>query len=522
MLCVTGKESSVELLQLRLDRVFAEGRERGLTALGETTGTPPSLLQEVRLDALTPPLEGVWALLRRHGPRVLVCCRPVREGGSFIGGEADRLRLLERAAECGVAYLDVEADCTDTTLQALAQLGSGTRLVISAHHFAGLPADLERRFKALAERGLGDVLKLAVSVDDVMDLPRLEALAQRAARPTLLLGMGPAGLLSRCRYPAFGAPWTYVSANDDGGTAPGQLSFAQALELGLPRSATAPFLAVVGGPQVLSSPGPRTYNRLFRRRGWPWSYLPIITSQPQQAFALLRAHGAIGVAVTMPHKDAALSFAGAGADLRAQQARAVNSLRFKGSAVEATNTDLTGVREPLQAVLGRASFPPGPRRALVLGAGGAARAAAVACRALGLEVTVSARREAQGRALLEAGERFVAWDDRASVAATVLINATPLTGASASPWPATERIGASVVFDLALGAEPPALFQQARSAGAEVLTPQAMWLAQGAEQMSWITGEAVTVAELSDCSGHRRADATGRRDARRGGDHDRR
>ncbi|MBK8480693.1 MAG: type I 3-dehydroquinate dehydratase [Proteobacteria bacterium] len=522
MLCVTGKEGSVELLQLRLDRVFATGRERGLAALGEATGAPPSLLQEVRLDALTPPLEGVWALLRRHAPRLLVCCRPAREGGSFIGSEADRLQLLERAAECGVAYLDLEADCSDGTLQALAQRSSRTRLVISAHHFAGLPADLERRFAALAERGVGDVLKLAVSVDDVMDLPRLAALAKRAQRPTLLLGMGPAGLLSRCRYPAFGAPWTYVSANDDGGTAPGQLTFDQALQLGLPQSATAPFLAVVGGPQVVNSPGPLAYNRLFRRRGWPWSYLPIITAQPQQAFALLRAQGAIGVAVTMPHKDAAMTFAGAGADLRAQQARAVNSLRFKGDAVEATNTDITGVREPLQALLARAPSPPGRPLALVLGAGGAGRAAALACRALGLEVTVSARREAQARALLEPGERFVAWDERASVAATVLINATPLTGSSASPWPATERIGARVVFDLALGTEPPALLQQARSAGAEVLAPQEMWLAQGAEQMSWFTGEAITVDELRDCSGHRRADATGRRDARRGGDDARR
>ena len=517
MLCVTGRESSVELLQLRLDHVFSTARAHGLAVLGDAGATSAGLLQEVRLDALTPPIEGVWALLRRHAARLVVCCRPAREGGSFIGDEAERLRLLERVADCGVAYLDVEADGADSTLRALAQRQGQGRLVLSEHHFGGLPADLERRFAALAQRGVGDVLKLAVSVDDAAALGRLQALRQHAAQPTLLIGMGPAGLLSRCRYPAFGAPWTYVSANDDGGTAPGQLSFEQALQLGLPRSATAPFLAVVGGAQVASSPGPTVYNRLFRRRNWPWSYLPVITQQPLQAFELLRAHGALGVAVTMPHKAAALRYAGPGADAKALQAQAANSLRFGTDGVQATNTDITGVREPLRALLSGKALPPARRRALVLGAGGAARAAALACRELGLIVAVSARREAAGRALLAAGEDFVPWEERTGDAAAVLINATSLTGSDCSPWPSAAPLSKEVVFDLALGTEPPALLKQARAEGIAVIVPHEMWLAQGAEQLSWISGEDVTLEQLRACSGHRQADERESRQAPRGG-----
>lgn len=522
MLCVTGKETSVELLQLRLDHVFATARAQELPTLGDTTGRPAALLQEVRLDALTPPVDRVWALLRRHAPRLLVCCRPAREGGSFIGNETERLRLLEQAAACGVAYLDVEADCADSTLRGLARISANTRLVLSEHHFAGIPADLERRFAALANRGVGEVLKLAATVEDAAALVRLEALRRHATLPTLLVGMGPAGLLSRCRYPAFGAPWTYVGADADSHTAPGQLSLEQALQLGLPASATLPFLAVVGGPQVTASPGPTVYNRLFRRRGWPWSYFPVITAQPQQAFELLRAHGALGLAVTMPHKAAALAYAGAGADRRAQQAQAANSLRFGAAGVEATNSDITGVREPLRALLARTSPPAGGTRALVLGAGGAARAAALACRALDLKVAVSARREQPARALLRPDEDFVAWEDRAQDPATVLINATPLTGGDATPWPTGQPLRKAVVFELALGTEPSALLAQSRAEGAAGIAPQEMWLAQGAEQMSWITGEPVTVDELRDCSGYQRADATQGRQARRGGEDGRR
>ena len=79
--------------------------------------------------------------------------------------------------------------------------------------------------------------------------------------------MGLAGLLSRCRYPAFGSPWTYVKADEQAGTAPGQLTLAQAREMGLPQTAEQPFFALVGGPQVQHSMGPVVYNRLFRATG---------------------------------------------------------------------------------------------------------------------------------------------------------------------------------------------------------------------------------------------------------------
>ena len=194
-----------------------------------------------------------------------------------MGAEQERLSLLERMVRGGVAYVDVEADCGDAEIARITAAGSA-RLVLSMHDFTGVPADLEQRIAAMSGRG-ADVLKAAVAVDDAIDLDCLLTLRANLRQPTVLIGMGLAGLLSRCRYPAFGSPWTYVKAGEEEGTAPGQLTLVQAREMGLPQTTEQPFFALVGGPQVQHSMGPVVYNRLFRATGKPWSYLPVNTSR---------------------------------------------------------------------------------------------------------------------------------------------------------------------------------------------------------------------------------------------------
>ena len=210
MLCLTGNESSVAQLAQRLEHHADDG----------------DLLHEVRLDALQEPVDGVFGLLERFGSRLVACCRPEREGGHYVGAEQARLFLLERIVRAGAAYVDVEADCADAEIARIKAAGSA-RLVLSIHDFTGVPADLEQRIWSMSTRG-AHVLKAAVTVDDAIDLDRLLTLRANARQPTLLIGMGLAGLLSRCRYPAFGSPWTYVKADDQAGTAPGQLTLAQA------------------------------------------------------------------------------------------------------------------------------------------------------------------------------------------------------------------------------------------------------------------------------------------------------
>lgn len=489
MLCVTGNEDTIDALARRIARAEAHPRRE-------------VLLQEVRIDALGDgALEPLFALLARTPARVIVCNRPVRQGGAFDGPEADRIRLLARAGACGVAYVDLEADCGAAALDAVraaiaesARDGRRGQLMLSSHDFAGVPADLDVQVDRMAARQ-PDLIKVAVAVDDAIQLDALRGQHRRAGRPVLAIGMGLAGLVSRARYPAFGAPWTYVKADEQSGTAPGQLSLAQALEMGLPESATAPFLALVGGPQVQYSKGPLVYNRLFRRRGRPWSYLPVSTAAGEETLHMLRALGLLGASVTMPHKGVALALAGDGADDLARLAGAANSLRCEGDTFAATNSDVAGVAEPLLRALA-ALDGDRPRRALVLGGGGAARAAVLAARQLELEVAVSAIEDI--RAIFAPEVRCVAWDERSAVPAEILINATPVAGSKVMPWPADVPLDKRVVFDLAISGEPSLLLARAAEAGAVTIEPIEMWLAQGAAQMSWVLREPCTVEELRE------------------------
>jgi shikimate dehydrogenase len=190
--------------------------------------------------------------------------------------------------------------------------------------------------------------------------------------------------------------------------------------------------------------------------------------------------------VTIPFKLNALR-AAASSDPLTQQVGAANTLRRSGKSWVATNTDVEGFLQPLDAAWGRSL---NGVRASVLGAGGAARAVIVALRSKGAQVTVHARREDQARGVArdfdvacgpyppEAGS----WD--------LLVNCTPLGGAtrrSESPVPAGDLTG-RLVYDLTYGPGEAALLRDARAAGLGTLGGLAMLVAQAERQFEWWTG----------------------------------
>lgn len=449
MICVTGAERDLASLSARI------------TSAGDS-------LCEVRADHLDTIDDDLFSLVEREGPRILFCCRAPSEGGAFTGSEADRVALLERAAHAGARFVDIEHHVPFERFDP-------SRVVLSWHDFAGAGALVEMA-RALAPRRPG-VLKLAVQIEDAAELERLREARALIDGPAVLIGMGRAGLLSRVRYASLGSEWTYVAADRAGATAPGQLDLAEARAMGLPDTRDAPFCALVGGPQVFSSPGPRVYNACYRRRALPMSYLPIITTSLSQTLPLLAKLGLRGASVTMPLKSEALALSTP--DPLAAAVGSVNSLRPSAGGWEGTNTDVEGVRAPLAGLSPRGT-------ALILGAGGAARAAAHACRGLGLRVIVSARSP-------RGPDEVVPWEDRTRVSHDILINATPIAG-DVSPWPDDAPL-APCVFDLAI-AEDSRLLARARRLGRTAIDARRMWIHQGARQMSWMLDTPFTAEEL--------------------------
>jgi shikimate dehydrogenase len=145
-------------------------------------------------------------------------------------------------------------------------------------------------------------------------------------------------------------------------------------------SAGTKIAGIVGWP-ARQSLSPRLHGFWLREHHIAGAYvpLPVQTTDFSAVLRGLCAAGFVGVNVTVPHKQAAFAIANH-CDDAARAAGAANLLLFREQRMEARNTDIAGLQASLVAHCG----PDGLRtkHVVILGAGGAARAAVLACDAL--------------------------------------------------------------------------------------------------------------------------------------------
>ncbi len=160
-------------------------------------------------------------------------------------------------------------------------------------------------------------------------------------------------------------------------------------------------LAGVMGWPVGHSLSPRLHGFWLERYGIDGAYLPLAVAPEhfESALGSLAEMGFRGVNVTIPHKQAAFALCGTVAPLAARIG-AVNTLDFDDGRLEGRNTDADGFIENLRQ--GAPDWDPAAGPALVLGAGGAARAVAVALLDAGApELRLANRTGARTEALAE-------------------------------------------------------------------------------------------------------------------------
>lgn len=181
-------------------------------------------------------------------------------------------------------------------------------------------------------------------------------------------------------------------------------------------------LACIIGWPVAQSLSPVMHNAAFAARNLDWTYVPLAV-QPGAAaegVELLRTLGVDGANVTVPHKVAIVTLLDA-VQGDAAVFGAVNTIVRDGERLIGHNTDGEGFLNFLRADAG---FDPSDTRAVVLGAGGAARAVAIALARAGAHVTVSARRDEEAHALAEAAEGIATASWGKADPADLVVNAT--------------------------------------------------------------------------------------------------
>lgn len=187
---------------------------------------------------------------------------------------------------------------------------------------------------------------------------------------------------------------------------------------------TAKLAGVIGWP-VAHSRSPRLHGHWIARHGLDAAYLPLAVEPGNFPVAVrgLLASGFRGANVTIPHKEAAFAACDSVTE-RARRAGAVNTLVFDRGRIEGDNTDGWGFVENLR----QQGADPAAGPALILGAGGSARAIAAALAEAGAQVTLANRTRARAEALAAAlpGLSVIDWDRRSAAVAdhALLVNTT--------------------------------------------------------------------------------------------------
>jgi shikimate dehydrogenase len=251
-------------------------------------------------------------------------------------------------------------------------------------------------------------------------------------------------------------------------------------------------VACVIGDPVAHSRSPAMHEAAYRELRLPWRYvaLRVEPSHLEAALEGLSALGFRGVNVTVPHKVAAAARC-ATLTAEARAAGAVNTLLPGQGGWHGALTDglalAQAVGEEAPAVL--------ERPALVLGAGGAARAAVTALVTAGVpRVAVQARRAEAARALAEAVGGPVEAVDRAPADIGLVVNATPAGGLVALEEPglpadALERRDVLADYAYRPDGRPTAAVAGARAAGRPVVDGLELLARQGALAFTLMTGE---------------------------------
>jgi len=320
-------------------------------------------------------------------------------------------------------------------------------------------------------------------------------LVRTSSLPTVGICMGEIGTPSRILAGRQGAAFTFAPLNPERILAPGQITWAQLRDC-YRYDALGPATKIYGviADPVGHSLSPVIHNAACAAAGIDAVYVPFLVPAADLSQFIKEADRwpLAGLSVTIPHKESVLDLV-TSRDPLVEEIGATNTLRFtEEGGVESFNTDATAAIGALRATLEEQEDGFGGRlglkTALILGAGGAARAIACGLRQQGVEVTIASRTADRTQQLADAvGGKAIDWAARHRLPYDCIINATPVgmhPHVNESPFDAAQLRPYMVVFDTVYNPENTLLVKEARAAGCRVITGVEMFVRQAAEQFT--------------------------------------
>jgi 3-dehydroquinate dehydratase/shikimate dehydrogenase len=344
---------------------------------------------EFRLDYLEKPLAAMPKFKQffedNTAATAIATCRRAALGGKFHGSVAAEVEVLSKAASTGFHLADLELESAQalkkTDLQALRD--TGIALIISHHDF-NVTKDLDGIYAKIAPFN-PDFVKIVPTAKALVDNVTLIRFLEHMSDHTNIIGicMGDAGVISRVLGVRAGSAFTFAAATPGEETGPGQIAARTLIETyRIDHVDAATKVYGVAGNPIRSSLSPIMMNTAFRRETVNAVYLALQTNKLSDLLKLVHEIPIQGVSITMPLKEEILPHLEQTDPLSAKIG-AVNTIRLLDGKLYGFNTDVAGIIGPLEKRLSLRGA-----KVLVLGAGGAARAAVFGVRDRGAEVFI--------------------------------------------------------------------------------------------------------------------------------------
>lgn len=248
---------------------------------------------------------------------------------------------------------------------------------------------------------------------------------------------------------------------------------------------------IIGYP-LGHSMSPLIHTTSFQDYGIPAVLVPFPTPPEEipTLFKSVRLLNIRGLCVTIPHKQTIIPYLDEVTE-HVKKAGAANLVYWDGDKLCGDNTDIVGFMEPLRAK----NLPAEYKKVLLLGAGGAARAAVVGLQDLGYtDITVTDIVDDLPQSLSkEFNLKTVAWQDRSKVEAQIIINSTPLgmTGKfeDQTPYEQAWFKGKGIAYDIVYTPYNTRFRQEAEKAGWGSISGREMFIGQANAQFKIWTGK---------------------------------
>jgi 3-dehydroquinate dehydratase-1/3-dehydroquinate dehydratase/shikimate dehydrogenase len=458
--------------------------DESLAASKRAAEKSPDLI-EVRFDHISPLPNDLTGFKEVAVPKIATL-RSVSQGGKFSGSDREKLLLLRRAVKAGFKVVDIESN---SSLLANSLRDFRGAEIVCSYHDPLLTPETARIVEILVSNAArGDVTKAAFkvnSVHDVLSIVEAAMVFSSTEEEFILLGMGELGEMTRIYANRMKCAFTYASLEPGKEAAPGQIDFDTLRHLG-----DDPIITGITGYPLGHSLSPQMHNAAFQKLGIPGRYLSL-PAQDEELEDLLELAAELnikGFNVTIPHKENIIPLLDR-LDEIASRTKAVNTVINRNGEFIGTNTDVFGVTKTFE----KAGVQVKGKRALVIGAGGAARACISFLSSAGARISMVNRTRPRADVLASdfQGVRVVDKGEAEKMPYDVVVNCTPL-GMNGFPddLPISPQVfrGGQFVFDTVYNPSITRFMTEAQSRGATVQSGMEMLVHQAIKAFEAWTG----------------------------------